>query len=195
MMKTAPAGFHITLALMTALVVLPAYAEAQNRGGRPQNRQEMEQRVRRQMGRMIEERLSLDDAQAEALSNVVRGLEGRRHELRRAEMAVRRRVEAFMLESGVEDAEAQQLLTRMIELRAEEAQLYAEEQEALLEVLSPVQVLQLQSLREDLGQRIRSLMDGNGPSSRRRGGARDSTGWLGTDVSLDEPLPDLWFPG
>ncbi len=194
-MKTVPLGFRVTLALMTALVVLPAHGEAQNRGGRPQNRQEMEQRVRRQMARMIQERLELDDAQAEALSAVVRGFDGRRRELGRAETAVRRRVEALMLEGGEDDAEAQRLLARMIELRAEEAQLFALEQEALLEVLSPIQVLQLQSLREDLGQRIRSLRGGNGPPARRRGGNGDSMAWPGYPTSLDEPLPGLLFPG
>ena len=38
-----------------------------------------------------------------------------------------------MLEGGVDEAEAQQLLTRMTELRVEEARLFAEEQAALLE--------------------------------------------------------------
>ena len=195
MIKTAPLGFHVTLALVTALVLLPAHAEAQNRGVRPQNRQEMEQRVRRQMSRMIQERLELDDAQTEALSEVVRGFDGRRQELERAEMAVRRRVEALMLEGGEGDAGAERLLARMIELRAEEAQLFALEQEALLEVLSPIQVLQLQSLRAELGRRIRSLRGGNGPPSRRRGGNGDSMGWPGSAGSLDDPLPGLLFPG
>jgi len=195
MRNTRRSGFSLALVFTMAFVVLPTTSHAQDRGSRTQDREEMEQRFRRQMGRMIQERLGLDDAQSEALSDVVRGFDGRRRELGRAEMAARRRVEALLLEGGQDDAEAQELLTRMIELRAEEAQLFALEQEALLEVLSPVQVLQLQSLREDLGRRIRSLRGREGPPSRRRGGNEDPRGRFGPDVSPDQATLDVFRPG
>ena len=191
-MKTMTSRLAIRLAflLMTALVVLPVNADAQRRDP-PQDRQEMEQRFRRQMARMIQERLGLDDTESEALSEVVRGFESRRRELRRAEVAVRRRVEALMLEGGEDETEAGELLGRMIELRAEEARLFAEEQEGLLEVLTPVQVLQLQSLREELGRRIRRLRGGDGPPARRRGGNGDP-GWTGGG---ETEMPDFLLPG
>ena len=55
-----------------------------------------------------------------------------------------------MLEGGSDDGEATELLTRMTDLRAQEAELFAAEQAALLEVLSPIQVLQMQSFREQI---------------------------------------------
>lgn len=192
-MKITSAGLRLVAALVTALVLVPPGVQAQSRSDRPQDRQQMEQRFRRQMARMIEERLGLNDAESQALSEVIRGFEGRRRELGRAEMAVRRRVEALMLEGGDDEAEAEGLLSRMIELRAEEARLFAEEQAALLEVLSPVQVLQLQSLREELGRRIRALRGRDGPAARRRGG-NDPLGWAvpgpgGGALGLDSPFP------
>ena len=96
MMKIGRAGLRLTLALVTVLVVAPPGVHAQNRSDRPQDRQQMEQRFRRQTARMIQQRLGLDDAASQALSEVIRGFDGRRRELGRAEMAVRRRVEALM---------------------------------------------------------------------------------------------------
>lgn len=170
MTTSARRGFRVSVLLVMSVLLVPVGAEAQNRGDRRQDRREMEQRFRRQMARMIQERLGLDDAQSATLSEVVRGFESRRRELGRAELAVRRRVEALIEAGGEDDVEARALLDRAVELRAEEAQLFAEEQEALLEVLTPVQVLQLQSLREELGRRIRSLRGGDGARRRGRGG-------------------------
>jgi len=139
------------------------------RRGPPQNREELEQRIRAQMGRMMRERLGLDAETASALADVVQGFDGRRRELFQQEQATRRRVEALLLDGGDDQSEARALMDRMSELRLQEAELFAAEQEALLDVLTPVQVLQLQQLREDLGQRIRALRGGrggNGPPGR-----------------------------
>jgi Spy/CpxP family protein refolding chaperone len=108
----------------------------------------------------MRERLGLDDAEAERLSEVVRGFDDRRRELFTQEQEARRRVETVLRDGG--DDEARGLITRMWELRQEEARLFREEQEALLDVLTPIQVLRLQELRQDLGQRIRALGGGRG---------------------------------
>ena len=59
---------------MTGLVVLllasPMYADAQVRGDRSQDREQMEQRFRRQMVRTMQQRLELDDVQVESLLEV-----------------------------------------------------------------------------------------------------------------------------
>jgi hypothetical protein len=57
----------------------------------------------------------------------------------------------------------------MVDLRAREAQLFAEEQEALRAVLTPVQILELHALRAQIGQRIRALRGGRDGRSERRG--------------------------
>ncbi len=116
------------------------------------------------MARMAQEQLGLTEEQSGQLSAVVTEFEGRRNELGRAEEAARRRVEALMLEGGEDESEAMDLLSRMIELRRAESDLFAEEQTALLEVISPFQVLQLATLREELGRRIREIRgEGGGP--------------------------------
>lgn len=136
------------------------------------DRAQLEERVRAQMGRVMRERLGLDEEQAAQLSAVVQDFDGQRRELFALEQATRRRVEALLLEGGTDQGEARELITRMGELREQEAELFRSEQEALLEVLTPVQVLRLQGLRQDLGQRIRALGGRNGEPGGGRGPAR-----------------------
>lgn len=154
----------IVAAALAAVLVVPAALDAQapGRRGGPQDREQLEQRIRAQMGRMMQQRLGLDEAQAAELAEVVQTFEGRRRELFGQEQATRRRVEAVLLEGGSDQEEARQLIQRMADLRRQEAQLFAEEQQALLGVLTPTQVLQLQELRQDLGRRIRELDRGRG---------------------------------
>ena len=138
----------IPIALLVALVASPDAADAQRQRGDPPDRAQLEQRLRAQMGQMMQERLGLDEAQAARLSEVVQTFEGRRRELAQREQATRRRVDAL------------QLVRLQVELRVEEAQLFGAEQDALLGVLTPRQVLELQKLRSDLGRRIRALRGG-----------------------------------
>ncbi len=127
-----------------------------------QDRTELERRVRERFGQMVKERLGLDDAQAQRLNETVMSFQEDRMSLWREEQAVRKRVEALLLEGGDDQAEARALLQRMQELRMEEARLGQTEQDKLLEVLTPVQVLRFQAMREEMGQRIRRLR-GMGP--------------------------------
>ena len=154
------------------LLAFPMYADAQIRGDRNQDREQMEQRFRRQMARTIQQRLELDDVQVESLLGVIRSHQEDRRRLGQADMAVQRRVEALMLEGATDEAEAEQLIVRMRRLRTEEARLFAQEQEELLEFLTAVQVLKLQSIRDDMGRRIQRLRgrDGSGPRSPRGNG-------------------------
>jgi hypothetical protein len=150
-------------ALATLLVALPMAADAQRpRRGSEQSRLELEQRVRARMARVIQQRLGLDEQQADTLSAVVADFDARRRELARQDLAIRRRVEALMLEGGENQTEARALLQRMADLRTEEAATFEAEQAGLLEILSPVQVLRLQALRAEVGRRIRALRGGRG---------------------------------
>jgi len=154
------------LLLLTAMAA-PSAADAQRRrDGEPPNREEIEQRIRAQMGRMMQERLGLDEAEAERLSEVVRSFDGQRRDLAQREFQTRRQVEALM-DGGGNDREARALLEQQAELRMQEAELFRDEQEALLEVLSPAQVLELQDLRQDIGRRIRALRGGGSSDDGR----------------------------
>jgi Spy/CpxP family protein refolding chaperone len=166
----------IVLALSLCTLV-PATVTAQRGQGRPEiDRAQLEERVRAQMGRLMRERLGLDEAEAERLSEVVRGFDGRRRTLFAEEQATRRSVETILRDGANDEDEARELIARMWELRQEEAALFREEQEALLDVLTPVQVLRLQELRQDLGQRIRALGQGRGGRPGVAPGAGPSRG-------------------
>jgi Spy/CpxP family protein refolding chaperone len=154
-------------AVVIAAMVAPASLAAQVGGqGRPggQDLEQIERRIRAQMGRMMQERLGLDEAQAASLSEVVQTFETRRRELFTQEQSTRRRVQTVLLESGADQGEARTLLESMADLQRQEAELFVDEQEALLDILTPRQVLQLHELRQDLGRRIRAL----GPPPQRR---------------------------
>ena len=164
------------LVTLFALVSTPLVSLAQNA---PPDRAQLEERVRAQMARMMRERLGLTEDQAARLAVVTEGFEGRRRELFDMEQATRRRVEALLRDGGNNQDEARALISSMGDLRAREAALFREEQEALLDVLTPVQVLRLQELRQDFGRRIRALGGRDGePGSGRgvrggRGGGND----------------------
>jgi len=166
----------IIAALGLWTLVPPTVAAQGVQERREVDRAQLEERVRAQMGRLMRGRLGLDEAEAERLSEVVTGFDGRRRELFAQEQAARRRVEAVLREGSDDEDEARELITRMWELRQEEAELFREEQEALLDVLTPIQVLRLQELRQDLGQRIRALGGGRGGRSGVAPGAGSSRG-------------------
>lgn len=157
-------------ALLSGLL-LTAPLSAQDRRDRrpgPQDREAMEQRVRAQMARMIREELGLTEAEYEPVGQVMAQFHEGRRSLARSEQATRRRVEALLLEGGDDTQEAMELLDRLVELREEEAAIFRREQEALLEVLSPAQVLELHAVRERIIRRLRSFRGrrgGRGPGN------------------------------
>ena len=167
MVKRALVLLGIGLFLVSASPV-----EAQRGQGRrgPGDREGLEERIRQRMGQMMQARLGLGDDEAALLSEVVQEFEGMRRDLARQEQATRRRVEALTLERSSDGTEALELLSRMADLRAEEAALFRAEQERLLEVLTPLQVIQFHSLREELGERVRALRRGQGRLRRPGGG-------------------------
>ena len=166
------------LLLMAVLFASPAALEAQQRGqrgqgrmGPPQDRADLEQRVRQRFAAVIQDRLGLDDEQAQQLNEAMAEFQEDRIQLMREEQALRRRVEAVVLEGEVSEDEAASLLARMVELREHEAELFRTEQEELMQVLTPYQVLQFHQLREQLSDRVRAL--GQQPGMRRGGGGVD----------------------
>jgi Spy/CpxP family protein refolding chaperone len=176
----------LPVAFLIAAVTAPGSADAQQRrrGDTPPDRAQIEQRIRAQMGRMMQERLGLSQDEAARLSEVVQGFDARRGELVRREQETRRQVDEIT-RAGGSDSEARALLERQSELRMEEARLFGEEQQALLGVLSPAQVLELQDLRQDIGRRIRALRGGGrgdgqdgprGPGPRQDGRIGDRRG-------------------
>lgn len=154
---------------VAAVLLLAAPLSAQDRRDRRpegRDRQELERRVRAQIDRMIQEELGLTDAESASLSEIMGAFQERRRDLARSERVTRRRVEALMREDGDNQTEAAELLQRMVDFRAEEGRLFEEEQTALLQLLTPVQVLQLHAVRERLRERLRSLRNRRGGDDR-----------------------------
>jgi len=165
--------------MLVALLAAPATVDAQQRGqmrrGPPQGREDLEQRVRESSGRMMRMRMGLDDDQSRALAEVMQSFQQERMQLGRDEQALKRRVEAAMLEGGVSDEEAEGLLARIMDIRERELALFRAEQEGLRAVLTPNQILQFHRLREQLQQRIQQLR-GQNQGPRRPGGDDGRTG-------------------
>lgn len=163
----------LCLILAAGAGVVPAEAqERERRSYTAEEREAMMERIRAYMARTIQERLELDDSRAETLSLVIQEYDRRRRALGREESRVRRQVEALLEQPTPDAAQATALLSEMAALKVQESELFAEEQAALLEVLTPLQVLQLQEVREDIGRRIRSLR-GRSDRDGRRGGESD----------------------
>jgi len=150
---------------------LPVEAQRAPGAGRPQDRAQLERRVRARFAEMMQRRLALTDEQSRALSAVVDGLQAERMELGRDEQVLRRRLEALLVDDEASDEEARALLQRMTDLRAREARLFQDEQQKLLEVLTPTQVVRFHAMREQLAARIQQLR--GGPPGRRPGGSPD----------------------
>lgn len=161
--------------VLVAALAMPSALEAQQRGqrgGPPGGRAELEQRVRHRFAQMVQEQLGLTEVEAQRLGETTRGFMDRRRELMQDEEATRRRVEALVLEGGGDGNEARQLVARLIELREEEVALFRDEQEALLDVLSPYQLLQFHQIRERMNERVRALRGrGGGPGGSPGGPA------------------------
>ncbi|MGY8778753.1 MAG: hypothetical protein ACKVIN_11580 [Longimicrobiales bacterium] len=166
-----------TAILMTATVAGPLSGQDQppgRRGSTPEQRAQLEERIRTRMSRMMEERLELTEDEARSVSEVVGRFDRRRRDLMRRVSGVRRQVEALTEADRGDEEAAAGLLASLIELRQTESRLFVEEQAALREVLSSMKVLQLQSLREQLGRRIRRLQGGENGGRGRRGGGGPS---------------------
>ena len=146
-------------------------------GGRGQ-RAQMEQRIQSRFDLMVRDQLELSDEQGQQLGDIVEGFLQRRQELTLRERQVRGTVLSLGTGSAEEgefsDEEATDALQEMVRLREEETSLFREEQEALVGVLTPQQLVRFVVMRSQLAERIQRIRSGErprgGPSGRPRGG-------------------------
>lgn len=166
--------------LLLALGVMSTYSVSAQRapgGARSQDREQLEQRVRARFAEAMQRRLGLTDEQSKALSDMATGFQADRMALRRDEEALRLRAAAVATADQVSDEEARAVLLKMEELRLREARLFQSEQQKLLEILTPVQVVTFHVMREQLGARIQQLRGGPPGPGRRPGGMDDGGGF------------------
>lgn len=161
--------------VVAALLAAPAWAQAQQRPPRGQDRARMEAQLMERFEALLERELELDEATSQELTERSRSFMPRRRELARERRLLQREMGA---EEMLSEDRAAEILEDMARLAREEAQLLADEQASLLEILSPAQVVRLYGLRERLGRRIREL------GGRRGGGPGPGAGLLPWPVPL-----------
>jgi hypothetical protein len=97
----------------------------------------------------------------EAVRLTLQSFQQNRSELNRAQASLRHRLrDPALTDLSTEDAKA--LLQEMVDLQEQELALYRREQTELLEVMTPLQVIQFYRLREDLGRRMNQLRQRRG---------------------------------
>ena len=163
------AGLAFSLMTVTSLEGQRGRRGGGRRGPPPRSeRAGLEERVRVRMDQRIRERLGLSEDEWRAIGDQARDFDEKRGELMRNELALQRRVDGIAVEGRENDEEAGEILDQLIVLREQELELFQEEQERLLEILSPSQLVRFQAMRQQLGEQIRRLRGG------RDGG---SPGW------------------
>ena len=161
--------------LLTALLIGGARGLVAQRpgGGGGGQRADMERRIQARFDNLVREELDLSDDQIRQLQDVVGDFRLRRLDFFQRERTTRVRVGRFGAGGGraeLTEQEASEILAEMLELSGEEATLFREEQEAFLQILSAPQVVRFIVMRQQFGDRIRTLRGGGGPGRGRQGG-------------------------
>lgn len=156
-----------TLSLgLPALAPSPASAQVARQGPPTEARQRLERQVRERFETLIQEELQIDEATSTALRQTMQSFMEERRGLAVRQDELRHRLSS----SGalLDQAEASSVLDEVVAVQRAEVDLLAREQEALLGILSPPQLVRFYTLRERFGERVRTLR--GGPPGTRRGG-------------------------
>ncbi|MDE0081353.1 MAG: Spy/CpxP family protein refolding chaperone [Gammaproteobacteria bacterium] len=154
----------VTMALAASAALSPVVASAQARDRGPSStRQELVERIRERFENRIARELRLDEQQREVLGEVFSVFARSRAELLPQRREIERRISNHLAGPDGAEEDALGLLEEMRALREREAELLREEEDRLLEVLTPSQVLRLQALRDQFGNQIRRLRGDSSP--------------------------------
>lgn len=152
--------------LVLALTCVPATVSAPNVEAQavPAQRQELERRIRRAFQNRVRQDLQLTQSEVQSLAEVVQWSEQERRGIARRTRELNLRATGYLRDGGpVEDA--QSILESRKALQQEEADLFVEEQDRLLGVLSPHQVVRYYRLRDQFNRQLlqaRARRAGNG---------------------------------
>ncbi len=138
------------ISVIALLAALPVGAEAQ---ANAQERRDLERRVRQAFQNRIRQELRLTPPEMESLREVISWSEGERSRIATETRDLNGRVADFLREGGTSD-DARTLLTERASLQRRGTQLFLDEQERLLEVLTPAQVVRFYRLRDEFNARI-----------------------------------------
>jgi len=169
-------GVLLLAALAIGLPTVLLAQQPQNRAQRGalslEERQQLERRVRQQFDQRMRDEMGLTSDEQAQFGRLVQDFRDRRLELslERRQFQVRLRREGRR--EDLTDDEASGLLEETLRLRDQESALFREEQEALLTILTPSQLVQLYQWREALTQRLRRFQ-GNQPGEAGNPGSLD----------------------
>jgi len=157
------AGTALTLLLLVAAPALDGQQRGRGQGERG-DRAQMRHAVQQRFNQAMQERLGLNEDQMRELGQVMREFGEQRRELSQRQQRARMRVRMLGREEmgGAELTEesAREALDELLAIAEEEVRLFRDEQAAMLEMLTPIQMLQFQQLREQMAERLRSMRGG-----------------------------------
>ncbi len=185
--QVMPRGLGI---LMAVLLMGSAQELVAQRGGRG-SRADMELRVQARFDNLVREGLNLGDDQWRRLQEAVGTFNTRRLEFLQSERGTRARVGRLGGPGGgreLTEEEASAILAEMLELSDQEATLFREEQEALLQILTAPEVVRYIVMRQQQGDLIRNIRGRGGPGPGRQGGRRQGSSAVRPDGGA-VPLP------
>jgi hypothetical protein len=147
------------------LVPAAGVAQQPNRSQRApltqQERHQLERRVRQQFDQRMRDEMGLSSEEQLRFMALVQDFRDQRLELSLEMRQLQVRLRREGRREDLTDEEARALLDQAAELRDREARLFREEQEALLSILGPAQLVKLYQWREALTQRLRRLQGAN----------------------------------
>ncbi len=186
--QAIPRGLGI---LMAVLLMGSAQELVAQRGGRG-SRADMELRVQARFDNLVREELDLGDDQWRRLQEAVGTFNTRRLEFLQSERGTRARVGRLGGPGGgreLSEEEASAILAEMLELSDQEATLFREEQEALLQILTAPEVVRYIVMRQQQGDLIRNIRGRGAPGRGRQGGRRQGSSALRSDSGAVPPGP------
>ena len=164
---------RVLLAFVCALALTgggSSPADAQS-GLTPRERQELERRVRQAFQARVRQELRLTAGEMGSLREVISWSEGERQRIAAETRSLNGRVADFLRDGGTAD-DARTILTERASLQRRGTQLFLDEQERLLEVISPSQVVRFYRLRDEFNARILRARQTGRPGGLREGGER-----------------------
>jgi hypothetical protein len=125
------------------------------RAADPQERAQMERRIRQRFYEVVRQRAGLDDNQMRKLNDVNGKYEPRRRDLLRDENETRRALRAEMAPGGTPDeAKVSAGLAKLQEIQRRRFEIDDQEQRDLASFMTPVQRARYHALREQLRRRL-----------------------------------------
>ncbi len=176
--------------LMSVLMMGGVQDLVAQRGGRG-SRADMELRIQARFDNQVREDLNLGDGQWRRLQATVGEFRTRRLEFLQSERGTRARVGRLGGRGGgreLTEEQASQILAEMLELSDQQATLFREEQEALLQILTPQEVVRYIVMRQQLGDSVLRLRGRGGPGRGR--GPQQGRGQGQPPPEVDPPTPD-----